>query len=35
MPMTETSKEDDDVALARVLYIYYLIHFQKNNQNKV
>lgn len=32
--MTEVSKEDKVVS-ARVLYIYYPLRFQKNNQNKV
>lgn len=33
-PVTEISKEDK-IALARILYIYYLSHFQKDNKNKV
>ena len=33
--MTEASKEDDDVALARVSCIYYPLRFQKDNQNEV
>ena len=28
--MTEASKEDNDVAVARVLYIHYPLHFWKN-----
>ena len=31
--MTEPSKEDDDVALARIPYIQYEFHIQKDNQN--
>ena len=33
--MTEASKEDDNVALARVPFIHYLLRFQKDNQNEM
>lgn len=29
-PLTKANKKDDDMALARVLYNYYLLCFQKN-----
>ena len=33
--MTEASKEDDNIALARVSCIHYLLRFRKNNQNEM
>lgn len=34
MPMTKAIKKDD-IALAGILCIYYLLYFQKNKKNKV
>lgn len=31
--MTEASKKDDNVALTKILYIYYLLYFCKNEKN--
>lgn len=33
--VTKISKEDNDVILNKILYIYYLFHFCQNKKNEI